>query len=101
MKKSKRKRSVRLSDVVKAAHKAGAHVTVSLEPKQPVSTKVLEDMADDCWAIWLLTETRSEYGLECARRLLRRISFNEAQFCVLAVENELRSKPILERKVLP
>jgi len=58
-------------------------------------------MALDMEAIWLLAETRSEYGLECARKMLRRISFNDAQACVTKLWMEHHNKPVLEQKLLP
>lgn len=77
------------------------HELVSPQAPEPVSTEPLQRMAEDMQAIWLLCETRSKYGLEAARKMLRRISFNDAMMCHTALEQELRTKPILERRILP
>jgi hypothetical protein len=71
------------------------------EPVPPTSTEPLRQMVLDMEAIWLLAETRCEYGLKTAQALVERISSNQIQFILMKLRKELSEKSGLDRKLFP
>ena len=85
-----------LKDMVKAAHDAGATVSVSLKPKE-TSLDPLRKMVDDLTAVLWLAESRNIYAIKAAHRLADRVSRNDVMFLLTSLEKEYWDKPPLER----
>ena len=70
-------------------------------PPEPVKADELRSMALDARAIWLLAESGTEMGLECAIALVKddRISHNRAQRVLIDMAMQERDKPTLERRL--
>lgn len=95
----KRKVKVTLEQVVKAAHEAGAKVSVSLEPK-PISLQPMRMMAEDFEAILYLAATRNIEAIRVAQTLLRRISTNQCLKLLSDLEREYFAADVAKAPIL-